>query len=190
MVGCGAGSEVLYLARRGFRVTGFDFSAGMVQACRETVAGEGLAAEILMADLFHLDLGERSFEAAYFTPLVYSFLPGWSRRVRAMQRLGRHLAPGGRVVLSFQPMKSFWRWFELGVYWVISRARGLGTEPGDWYTMFFTPAGTIGCSFIHLFRAATVVRELRLAGFRQVERIGPAHLAAGSFHRAGGEEFA
>jgi SAM-dependent methyltransferase len=183
IVGSGAGSEVLHLARRGFRVTGFDFSAGMVQACREMIAREGIAADILQADLSHLDLGERSFEAVYFTPLVYSFLSGWSRRVRALHRLGRYLAPGGVVVLSFQRVTSIDRSIELGVHWLISRVRGRETEPGDWYTTFLMPAGTIGRSFIHLFRWKAVVGEVRLAGFREVKPIGPAHLVAREFQR-------
>jgi hypothetical protein len=67
------------------------------------------------------------------------------------------------------------------VHWLISRIRGLETEPGDWHTTFLTPAGTNGRSFIHLFRWKAVVSEVRLAGFRKVNPIGPAHLAAREF---------
>ena len=138
-------------------------------------------ADILQADLNHLDLGGRLFEAVYFTPLVYSFLSGWSQRVRALQRLGRYLAPEGVLVLSFQRARNIARSIELGAHWLISRIRGLETEPGDWYTTFLTSSGTIERSFIHLFRWETVVRELRLAGFREVKPIGPAQLAARRF---------
>jgi len=184
VAGSGAGSEVLELVRQGYRVTGIDVSAGMVQSCRETIEGEGLAAQILHANLYQLDLGDRVFEAVYFTPSVYSFLPGWSRRVRALEHLGRHLVPGGLAMLSFQRVRTISRMIDLVAYWLISRIRGLETEPGDWYTMFLTPQGSIGRSFTHLFRPETVVRELRLAGFRSVMPIGPAQILASRFDRA------
>lgn len=62
-VGCGTGRHAVELAKRGFRVTGVDFSPEMLRVARGKAAVEGVAVEFVEADARTLDLG-RSFDAA------------------------------------------------------------------------------------------------------------------------------
>src|SRR3989338_580121 len=100
VAGSGAGGEVIHLARQGYRVTGFDFLPEMVRAAEKNVAAAGVDAEFFAADMAELDWGGRAFDGIFVTPLVYSFVPGRARRVRCLDRLGRHLARGGSGVLD------------------------------------------------------------------------------------------
>jgi SAM-dependent methyltransferase len=178
IAGSGAGGEVLHFARAGYRVTGFDFVPAMVDASRRNIAAAGLHAELLVADMVTLDLPRRNFEAACVTPLVYSFVQGRGRRIEALRRLGRHLAPGGVVVFSAHLFTSPAQWLEVLLVWIRCRRRSTRVEFGDWYTWFPTPRGTIGTSFTHRFFARQVMAEARAAGFGRVERTGRGHFIA------------
>ncbi|OQX14148.1 MAG: hypothetical protein BWK76_15165 [Desulfobulbaceae bacterium A2] len=49
-VGCGTGSDALWLARQGFQVTGLDIAAQAVQTARERAGQEGLTITLLQGD--------------------------------------------------------------------------------------------------------------------------------------------
>jgi SAM-dependent methyltransferase len=188
VAGSGAGGEVIYLARQGYQVTGLDFAVGMVRQSRTNATAAGISVSLLQADLLNLELGDLRFDAVYFTPLVYSFLPGRPRRIESLRRLGLQLSPGGAVMFSVQRIRTIRRAIELALWWLISRMRSDSVEYGDWFTSFLTAQGTIGRSFIHLFRVRWVVAEARSAGFRVIERCGPAHFLARGFQTGRGEE--
>jgi SAM-dependent methyltransferase len=183
IAGSGAGGEALLLAREGYRVTGFDFAPAMVEASRAAARAASVEAEFLLADMTALDLGERRFDGAYVTPVVYSFIPGRARRVEGLRRLGRHLATGGPVVFTAYLLSDLVALVESLVAW--HRGRRDGVEFGDWHTRYMTPRGTVGASFIHRGFARSVVAEARAAGFARVMRQGPAHFVAAQFVHSG-----
>jgi len=49
--GCGTGWEVVELARRGFEVTGIDYTAAAVAKTRALLQAQGLVAEVIQADV-------------------------------------------------------------------------------------------------------------------------------------------
>jgi SAM-dependent methyltransferase len=181
VAGCGAGGDLIHLARVGYKVAGFDFAPAMVEAARRNVSLEGVEGEVLEADMTSLDLPGRSFDLAYVTPLVYSFIAGRATRVEALGRLGRHLRPGGAAIFSASLIGSPIEWLELCLAWLRRRRRGQRTELGDWFTWFMTPTGSIGRSFLRRFRPVEVIGEARDAGFRRVRRAGRAHFIVDAF---------
>ncbi len=63
-VGCGTGENALYLAARGFEVTGVDAAPTAIARAQEKAAARGLSATFLVADALALpDLGQ-TFDAA------------------------------------------------------------------------------------------------------------------------------
>ncbi|MGQ9807817.1 MAG: class I SAM-dependent methyltransferase [Armatimonadota bacterium] len=62
-VGCGTGRHCVALARRGFRVTGVDLSAGMLEQARAAALAAGVSVELLQADACSLPF-ENEFDAA------------------------------------------------------------------------------------------------------------------------------
>jgi SAM-dependent methyltransferase len=176
--GCGAGGEVVHLARLGWRVTGFDLLPEMIEAARAVVSDARAEARLFVADLRTVDLWERRFDAIYLTPLLYSFIAGRTNRVDMLSRLRRHLAPHGATLFSVKRIRTITEWLQ------VAAASGLhghgrvpGYEHGDWYTWFLRPDGTLGHSYLHRFGAGEVVREVRKAGFAHVE-IHRAHVLA------------
>jgi SAM-dependent methyltransferase len=179
VAGMGAGGEALHLARDGYRVTAFDYLPEMVRAARENARVAGVDVEFLCADMAELDLGGRRFDAVYITPLVYSFVPGRSRRVRSLSVLGRHLVTGGAIVFSAYLFPDWAKTLQVSLAWVRHAVRRRAREFGDWFTWYLVPDGSLGKSFSHLFAATSVMREVREAGFRDCRPSGAFFVATG-----------
>ena len=68
--GCGQGHEVIFFARRGFQVTGVDFTSGAVSRLRGSLDRHQLEARVLHQNFFDLDDSHRQ---AYDCLLEHTF---------------------------------------------------------------------------------------------------------------------
>lgn len=98
-VGCGAGSNLLYLAERGFRAYGVDLSPGAVAAARSRAAQAHLTIDAREGDALALPFPDESFTALVDNGCFHT-IP-LRRRARYAQEVHRVLRPGGRFVLSW-----------------------------------------------------------------------------------------
>jgi malonyl-CoA O-methyltransferase len=98
-IGCGTGRHTMWLLERGARVTGVDFSMGMLDVLRSKCSGRAL--ELVEHDLGDgVPLASGAFDLVTCC-LVIEHLPDLDRIVAELARICR---PGGRVVLSdFHP---------------------------------------------------------------------------------------
>lgn len=101
-VGCGTGTEAIWLEQRGRRVFAVDSSARMLEIVsrRAAAAGMRVSTRLLRAgDLLKLveERGEASFDGAYSSFGALNTEPSLEAPVVALSRLVR---PGGRIVLS------------------------------------------------------------------------------------------
>jgi 2-polyprenyl-3-methyl-5-hydroxy-6-metoxy-1,4-benzoquinol methylase len=98
-VGCGVGRWGRRMARRGARVTGIDLAPQMIEEARRRAERDGVAGlcRFLVADLAALALEER-FERILGVTVLQHILDR-ARFEAAVERLSRHLAPGGRLIL-------------------------------------------------------------------------------------------
>jgi SAM-dependent methyltransferase len=98
-VGCGAGSNVLFLAQSGYRAHGIDLSPGAVAAARARAAESRLSVDIQEGDVLAL-----SFSAASLDGIVdngcFHTLP-LARREDYAREVHRVLRPEGSLVLSW-----------------------------------------------------------------------------------------
>jgi len=94
-IGCGTGRWALRLAGQGGRVTGLDFSEGMLEKARQK--GAGLDLSFLHHDLTKpIPLPDRSFDLV-LSCLAMEHLPSLDLPFSEMARICR---PGGRVVVT------------------------------------------------------------------------------------------
>ena len=98
-IGCGAGSNVLFLARQGFESHGIDLSPGAVRAARERAREEGLTVDVRVGDALDLDFPEARFDGILDNGCFHT-LPVDRRRDYARE-IPRVLRPGGALVLSW-----------------------------------------------------------------------------------------
>jgi SAM-dependent methyltransferase len=97
-VGCGAGWATLELARRGFAVQSTDSSADMVSLASRVVAdgGHGDDVAVHVADVHDLPHADGCFELV----VALGVLPWLHSPQRALEQIGRVLAPGGHAIVS------------------------------------------------------------------------------------------
>lgn len=117
-IGCGTGRLLLAYRRAGLDVEGLDVSREMLDICRHKAVAAGLEVSLHEQAAESLDLGRR-FRSIY-VPVCSFMLIVTPLAVRAaLDRLHRHLEPGGRLVIT------------LGLPWKADVA----TEPapaGEW----------------------------------------------------------
>ena len=94
VLGAGRGHEALQLARAGYTVTAIDFAPLACEAIREAARREGLAVEVLQADVLDLPKHLR-FDAALEHTCFCAIDP--ARRDEYVRSVSEAIAPGGRL---------------------------------------------------------------------------------------------
>lgn len=92
---CGEGRNALWLAERGWSVTGVDFSGVALAKARRWAAERHLQLDLVEADLLEWEAPALPFDLVV---VLYLHLPAQHRR-RVLRRAVRGLAPGGRIVV-------------------------------------------------------------------------------------------
>lgn len=93
---CGSGRNAIFLAHRGWSVTGVDFSDQALQRAREREKEEGVSVEWLLRDLEVWSPPERSFDLVL---ICYLHLP-WPHFRAVLSKAERALRPGGNLLVT------------------------------------------------------------------------------------------
>jgi len=97
-VGCGAGNNLWFAAREGFRVAGIDGSAAAVAYARNRFEQDDLAGDLVVGDFTSLPFESDSVDLAIDrAALTYV---GLTDAIRAVAEIRRVLRPGGRFLLN------------------------------------------------------------------------------------------
>jgi SAM-dependent methyltransferase len=92
---CGEGRNAVWLAERGWRVTGVDFSEVALEKARGLADARGVQAEWVAADL----LGYRPEPRAFDLVLIFYLQVPAAQRQVVMRPAAQGVAPGGRLLL-------------------------------------------------------------------------------------------
>lgn len=118
IVGCGSCRDAIPLLQRGCTVTGVDPAEEALERGRRRLAELGYAPRLDCA-FFEDWEHDAVFDVCWFSWFVYSHMPDSRRRIQALRKAARCLAPGGRVVLCYMNQR------------VVSRAAALGRRIGN-----------------------------------------------------------
>lgn len=99
-VGCGPGFKSAYLAAKGFKVTGFDFSDEMIKIARREFPGIDFRA----LDMYDLDTLKETFDCV-FAQAVLLHVPG-EKVFGVMESLKGKLKPGGFLYVAVKAPKN------------------------------------------------------------------------------------
>jgi cyclopropane fatty-acyl-phospholipid synthase-like methyltransferase len=92
-MGCGTGTNVITLARSGWRVTGVDFAPRAITLAKKKIKKEGVQAELLVSDATKLDGIPGPFDLAFDLGCFHGISqPG---QAKYLDQLERSLAPNG-----------------------------------------------------------------------------------------------
>ena len=92
-VGCGTGENVLYLAERGYAVSGVDGAPTAIRKARAKAKERGLNASFEVADALNLSMPKRPFDTVVDSGLFHVFSD--EDRPRFTESLGRVVRLGG-----------------------------------------------------------------------------------------------
>jgi len=93
-VGCGAGNYAIWLASKGFQVTGIDVSEKAIKIARDQAQQKGVDCEFLVGDLVSLDFEpEGVFQFAYDWEVLHHVFP--EERGVYIANISKILEPGG-----------------------------------------------------------------------------------------------
>ena len=96
-MGCGAGNYAVYLAERGFEVTGVDFSQTAIKIARENASRKGVKCNFFIADVVEgLDRVDQTWDFAYDWGLLHHILP--ERRQKYIENVYGILNRGGKYL--------------------------------------------------------------------------------------------
>lgn len=111
VLGCGAGEEAVYLARRGLRVSALDVSAGMLRVADRLARQYGVRdrIDLLHGDVHALPCGPQRFDLIFGNAVLHHM-----DLDRALGECRRTLRPGGRGVfiepLAYNPVIKLYRY--------------------------------------------------------------------------------
>lgn len=96
-LGMGQGRNALYLAEKGWRTTGVDFSEIAVADVKAEAAKRGAVLDAVMADLNSYELGKEKWDL-----ILLSYMQSWMKTVKLdhAARIQAALRPGGVVVIE------------------------------------------------------------------------------------------
>lgn len=95
-IGCGPGDSAIYLAGRGYRVTGLDFSPTVIEKARARAAAEGVEASFGVADATELTEYAGRFDTVVSSALFHCLEP--EQRRPHVAALLRATKPGARLI--------------------------------------------------------------------------------------------
>lgn len=165
LLGMGGGREAIFLARAGFRVTGVDFIAEMVEKAMEYARQKKVEIKGVVGEISRLKFNPNSFDVVWYSCSIYSATPGKKARIETLKRVGEWLTPQGLVVCGFfwNPAVKLGR-FKWQIGKVFSRLTFGNTkcEQGDILVH--------NMEFLHAFASkADLLAEFAEAGFELVQ---------------------
>jgi SAM-dependent methyltransferase len=164
LIGCGAGRDLLELRRRGYAVTGLEPSPVLAGRARMELRSRGFAPAII-AQAVEDYSPDQIYDAVIFSPYTYSYVLGSAARIATLARLKRHLAPDGRVLLTYAVLAGQSpAWIALSRVASFCSGSDWRPEPGD--RLYSPPAHPDMVGFEHQFTPDEVERECTAAGLR------------------------
>ena len=164
VVGCGSGRDLLALRELGWETDGLEPVVACTVLAQERLRKRGLAAEVYVGAVETATLPRR-YDVVVFSWFCYSYIPVRARRVAALARAAGHLAPGGRVLISYlgatPPLRRLpWRLAQLTAR--LSR-RDWRPEYGD---VFAARHDSGAVHYEHHFQPDEIEAEAAAAGWR------------------------
>jgi len=165
MLGLGGGREAIFLAKRGFQVTGVDFIPQMIELAKENARKNGVKVHTVVQEISRLNMPQQTYDLAWLSAGMYSCVPTKKRRVDMLKKIGTALKPGAYFIFGFlwNPqadhsrqivfIKKLLAWLNLGY---------LQYEKGD--------ALRYNQEFFHAFTSVEELQaEIRQAGFAVID---------------------
>jgi 2-polyprenyl-3-methyl-5-hydroxy-6-metoxy-1,4-benzoquinol methylase len=99
-IACGTGRHAVELAKRGYRVTGFDLSENQLRLAREKAAAAGVAPEFQRRDATQPHFTGEFDAALMFCEGAFPLMETEAKNFAILRHAGAALRPGGKLMLT------------------------------------------------------------------------------------------
>ena len=169
LVGCGAGRDLLALRELGYDVTGLDPTPELVEQARRHLVRRAMTAVVREGFVETAELGDQ-YDVAVLAGNCYGCVLGRTSRIATLARIRAHLAPQGRLVITYagvlrRPPSSI-RVTRLVGYAARADWRA---ESGDSFARDYLAHRLL--RYEHRFEPGEVARECAAAGLRVVHDV-------------------
>jgi 2-polyprenyl-3-methyl-5-hydroxy-6-metoxy-1,4-benzoquinol methylase len=148
---CGEGRNAVWLAERGWEVTGVDFSSVGIEKARQLEDARGVRVEWVVADLLEFRPETRSFDLV----IVFYLQVAASQRTTILRAAADAVAPGGTFLLVGHDRRN------------IEQGYGGPQDPAVLYTAEDVTEALAGTG-LRIERAEPVQRPVQTAGETQI----------------------
>jgi SAM-dependent methyltransferase len=162
IVGSGSGREVIALRRDGYNVEGLEPAAAAAELSREIMRKAGVQAHVRIGGIETVAL-DGHFDLFIFSWYCYSYIAHRPTRVAALRSARAHLAPGGRIILSYIVGEPIPKRLPITLAALVARVSGAGWRPEKNDVVSFEPGGL---HFEHHFAPGEIEDEAREAGLQ------------------------
>jgi SAM-dependent methyltransferase len=162
VVGSGSGREVIALRREGYDVEGLEPAAAAAELSRAIMKKAGVEARIRVGGIETVEL-DATFDLFIFSWYCYSYIAGRATRIAALRAVRAHLAPGGRVILSYIVGEPIPKRLPVMAAALAARLTRAGWTPEKNDVLSFEPGGL---HFEHHFEPGEIEGEARAAGLK------------------------
>lgn len=162
IVGSGSGREVIALRRDGYNVEGLEPATAAAELSREIMKKAGVQARVRIGGIETVEL-DGVFDLFIFSWYCYSYIAHRATRVAALRSARAHLAPGGRIILSYIIGEPIPKRLPFTVAAFAARLTRAGWTPDKNDVLSFEPGGL---HFEHHFGPGEVEDEARAAGLK------------------------
>lgn len=104
--GCGKGELMLFMSKKGYRVSGIDYSKTAVRMTKSLMKKNHVKAQVILGDVRHVPLGDGSVDVIISTDLV-EHLDDNAATIDFLNECYRLLKPNGRLYIHTAPNKLF-----------------------------------------------------------------------------------
>lgn len=164
VIGCSAGRECVYLARKGWKIIGIDFVKNLINIGRTFACRMGLDIDYRVLNL--KDLDENTFSGEKFDFIAFSILPlipTQKLRKKILSMLHNYLVLNGKVAVIFQARRVNYRMTN-PVLKVLLKLLKPTYEEGDYFAF----------GYLHVFTEKELEDEVAKSGFAVKDMaIGP-----------------
>jgi SAM-dependent methyltransferase len=164
LVGCGTGRDLIALMRRGHSVEGLDPAPGALAIAQQMLDKVGLRATLHRKTIEDAEL-RGTFDVVIFSASCYGYIPERRGRVAVLEKVTRHLNPGGRVVIFYSTLESR-RTLPIRLTRLVTRLAGSDWMPEDGDKIWVSLADRRFVHFEHQFDDAELEAEAHAAGLR------------------------
>jgi 2-polyprenyl-3-methyl-5-hydroxy-6-metoxy-1,4-benzoquinol methylase len=99
-IGCGTGRHAIELAKRGYRVTGFDLSEGQLHLAREKAAAANMTVDFQRRDATQPHFNQEFDAAIMFCEGAFSLMETDGKNFAILAHAAAALRPGGKLLLT------------------------------------------------------------------------------------------